>query len=181
MSLEDKSTSTRSAPPNRSLSDNSRQENIPPRGPSTHRPTRSQEPGTRQRGPPGSRPRPTIDELDIFADSSQAKKPQERRPRRNSDSSLMERVSGSGKLLDPEEEKKRQERRRRERRHREREAAKGSKSKKPDRKLDIIDQLDATSIYGTGCKYPALHLGISISNHRSIPPRWSIRCLQSSS
>jgi hypothetical protein len=58
----------------------------------------------------------------------------------------------SRKLLDPEEEKKRAERRRRERRHRERDAKDG-KSKKPDRKLDIIDKLDVTSIYGTGCEY----------------------------
>lgn len=26
-----------------------------------------------------------------------------------------------------------------------------SKSRRPARKLDVIDQLDATSIYGTGC------------------------------
>lgn len=70
--------------------------------------------------------------------------------RRNSDSSVVSR--SSRKLLDPEEEKKRSERRRRERRHREREAKDG-KSKKPDRKLDIIDKLDVTSIYGTGCEY----------------------------
>lgn len=57
----------------------------------------------------------------------------------------------SGRSLDPEEEKKRQERRRRERRHREREGKEG-RSKKPDRKLDIIDKLDVTSIYGTGCE-----------------------------
>jgi hypothetical protein len=68
--------------------------------------------------------------------------------RRNSDSSVADR-----KPLDPEGEKKRQERRRRERerRHREREG-KDPKSRKPDRKLDIIDKLDVTSIYGTGCK-----------------------------
>jgi hypothetical protein len=67
--------------------------------------------------------------------------------RRNSDSSVADRK------LDPEEEKKRQERKRRERerRHRER-AEKDPKSRKPDRKLDIIDKLDVTSIYGTGCK-----------------------------
>jgi hypothetical protein len=64
----------------------------------------------------------------------------------------MDRPSGSGKALDPVEEKKRQDRRRRERRHREREALRDPKNKKPSRKLDIIDQLDATSIYGTGGK-----------------------------
>lgn len=97
-----------------------------------------------------SRSRPTA-ELDIFADpvESSPKKSDPRRVRRNSESSIMEK---SGRSLDPEEEKKRQERRRRERRHREREGKEG-RSKKPDRKLDIIDKLDVTSIYGTGCKY----------------------------
>ena len=94
----------------------------------------------------GSRSRPT-GELDIFADPSESpKKSDARRIRRNSESSVADR-----KPLDPEEEKKRQERRRRERRHREREGG-SSKSKKPDRKLDIIDKLDVTSIYGTGCE-----------------------------
>ena len=63
----------------------------------------------------------------------------------------------AGKQLDPEEERKR-----RERRHREREAGardgKGkshasSKSKKPNQRLDVIDKLDVTSIYGMGRKY----------------------------
>jgi hypothetical protein len=68
--------------------------------------------------------------------------------RRNSETSVADR-----KPLDPEEEKKRQERKRRERerRHRERDS-KDPKSRKPDRKLDIIDKLDVTSIYGTGRK-----------------------------
>lgn len=102
----------------------------------------------------GSRSRPT-GELDIFADPSDPpKKTEPRRVRRNSESSVIER---NGKPLTPEEEKKRQERRRRERRHREREAKDG-KGKKPDRKLDIIDQLDATSIYGTGRKCLHAHL-----------------------
>lgn len=77
-------------------------------------------------------------ELDIFADPS----PQKHRVRRNSESSV------SSRALDPEEEKKRQERRRRERRHREH--GKEGRPKKTDRKLDIIDKLDVTSIYGTG-------------------------------
>ena len=48
-----------------------------------------------------------------------------------------------------DEEKKEREARRRERERRHREA----KDKKPgSRKLDVIDQLDATSIFGTGCK-----------------------------
>lgn len=49
-----------------------------------------------------------------------------------------------------EEEKKEREARRRDRERRHREG----KDKKPvNRKLDIIDQLDATSIFGTGRKY----------------------------
>ena len=132
----------------------SRGENVPPRGASGHRPSRSQEEAMRaRRGAPGSisKPRPTGD-LDIFADPSEgpsSRRSEGRRLRRNSDSSVADR-----KPLDPEEEKRRQERRRRERerRHRERDS-KDPKSKKPDRKLDIIDKLDVTSIYGTGCKF----------------------------
>jgi len=137
-----------------------RAENIPPRGPPMHRPTRSQEEAMRARraanGGGQSRPRPS-QELNIFADPSESprRSADRRRPRRNSDSSVMER--GPAKPLDPEEEKRRQERRRRERKHREqREQSRDPKSKKPDRKLDIIDQLDATSIYGTGRKYSRL-------------------------
>ncbi len=98
-----------------------------------------------------SRSRQT-EELNIFADPKETSSPRKtdsRRPgRRNSESSLSERP------VDLEEEKKRRERRHRERerRHRERDA-KDPKSKKPDRKLDIIDKLDVTSIYGPGCEY----------------------------
>lgn len=105
----------------------------------------------RARKAAASRSRPS-QELNIFADPTEnlPRKSEPRRVRRNSESSILE---TSAKLLDPEEEKKRQERRRRERRHREREReSKDGKPKKPDRKLDIIDQLDATSIYGTGCE-----------------------------
>lgn len=135
-------------------SSNSRSENVPPRD---HRPSRSQEEALRARKPGASGSssrRPPAGELDIFADPSDKR---ERRPRRNSDSSAMERPS---RTLD-DDERRRQERRRRERRHREREAKDGkdgksssSTGKKPDRKLDVIDKLDVTSIYGTGCEYP---------------------------
>ncbi|KAI1636010.1 Pal1 cell morphology protein-domain-containing protein [Biscogniauxia mediterranea] len=112
-----------------------RGENVPPRGrglgSSSHRPTRSQEAALRARKQsnggekliPVSPPKQT-----------------ERRPRRNSDSSMLE------KPLTDEEKKMREIRRKeRERRHRE-----GKDKPRPGRKLDIIDQLDATSIYGTG-------------------------------
>ncbi|KAI1181094.1 Pal1 cell morphology protein-domain-containing protein [Nemania sp. FL0916] len=111
-----------------------RGENIPPqgRGPlsSSHRPTRSQEEALRARrpqaGPNGSKP----------TGGSPQRRP-EPRLRRNSDSSVME------KPLTDEERKAREMRQRdRERRHRD--------GKSRPKKLDIIDQLDATSIYGTG-------------------------------
>lgn len=101
-------------------------------------------------GSSASKPAPSQQTLDIFADpvdSSTARRlDSNRRVRRNSESSVAER-----KPLDPEEEKKKQERRRRERRERREREAKDPK-RKPDRKLDIIDKLDVTSIYGTGCK-----------------------------
>lgn len=57
----------------------------------------------------------------------------------------MERPKG----LDPEDE-----RRRRERRHRERERDGKPRSKRPPGyRLDVIDKLDVTSIFGTGCKF----------------------------
>ncbi|KAJ5561286.1 hypothetical protein N7461_000047 [Penicillium sp. DV-2018c] len=90
------------------------------------------------------------DPLDIFADpptlSENAKGKTPRRPRRNSESSVMDR----GKLLDVDDD---DGRRRRERRHRERDGRSKdgkSRSSRKDRRLDIIDKLDVTSIYGTG-------------------------------
>ena len=74
--------------------------------------------------------------------SSPHRKQGDRRPRRNSDSSMIE------KPLTEEEKKARELRRKeRERRHRE-----GKDKSRSGRKIDIIDQLDATSIYGTGRK-----------------------------
>ncbi|OLN96587.1 Protein PAL1 [Colletotrichum chlorophyti] len=121
-------------------------ENVPPgrRGPPPpgHRPTRSQEEAMRQRrnmqGNSGSS-RPG------GAPASPQRRPQERRPRRNSDSSVL--IDFEKPLT--EEEKKAKEARRRERERRAREG-KDKDPKKPSRRLDIIDQLDATSIYGTG-------------------------------
>lgn len=86
------------------------------------------------------------------------------------------------KLLDVDDDEKR----RRERRHREREGrSKDGKSRsgRKDRRLDIIDKLDVTSIYGTGSKYlplflfplSGLHVYDSYANYtNSVPPRWSI-------
>ncbi|KAI9369033.1 Pal1 cell morphology protein-domain-containing protein [Aspergillus egyptiacus] len=94
------------------------------------------------------------DPFDIFADPPSKPKPSgsgsrsrdhERRPRRNSESSVMERTP---KLLDDDDERRRRERRRRERDARHRDGK--SRSRKPGYELDIIDKLDVTSIYGTG-------------------------------
>lgn len=105
--------------------------------------------------PPGHRPSPSDEEkrrlqgksrpeLDIFADPSDSRAPRERsrKPRRNSDTSGMDKPA-----MDPEEEKKRKERK-----YRESKRVTTTKSGKPNKKLDVIDKLDVTSIYGTGCE-----------------------------
>ncbi|KAJ5475637.1 hypothetical protein N7539_007924 [Penicillium diatomitis] len=93
------------------------------------------------------------DPFDIFADppgkasGSGSRDYSSRRPRRNSESSVMDRAP---RLLDDDDEKRRRERRReREARHREGRDSKSRPTRK-DRRLDIIDKLDVTSIYGTG-------------------------------
>lgn len=126
-----------------------RGENVPPGA--RHRPTRSQEEAMRARRIAGgqAKPQPSA-ELDIFADPTEptsSRRPDGRRMRRNSDSSLVDRKS-----LDPEEEKKKQEKRRQERKERREREGRDPKTGKPNRKLDIIDKLDVTSIYGTGCE-----------------------------
>jgi hypothetical protein len=102
--------------------------------PPNHRPTRSQEEALRARrmqenGGRGGQPDP----------SRSPQRRQERRPRRNSDSSILD----NDKIMTEEERKQRDQRRRerereRERRHREK------KTVKPSRRVDIIDQLDVT-------------------------------------
>lgn len=144
LTLDDKDAKSRVGlgrpPVNRLASGPPRGENNPPRGrgpppSSSHRPTRSQEEALRAR-----RMHSTSNGGDKAMNVSPQKRPTERRPRRNSESSIME------KPLTDEEKKAREARRReRERRHRE-----GKDKPKTARKLDIIDQLDATGIYGTG-------------------------------
>lgn len=58
------------------------------------------------------------------------------------------------KPLDPEDEKRRREKRHREREARHKDGKHRSSRKAPAHRLDIIDKLDVTSIYGTGCKAP---------------------------
>ncbi|KAK0628583.1 Pal1 cell morphology protein-domain-containing protein [Bombardia bombarda] len=118
-------------------------ENVPPpnrRGPPpNHRPTRSQEEALRARKPVGNAERERLGPIDP---TRSPQRRSDRRPRRNSESSVFE----ADKALTEEERKARDLRRReRERRHRE-----PRDTKPQNRKLDIIDQLDATSIYGTG-------------------------------
>lgn len=134
-----------------------RPENVPPPqkrlGPSMHQQNRSRE-EEQQRLRNGGKPRGAPQTLDIFADPPTNGS----RPRRNSDTSVAEK---SGKALSSDEDRKRRERRYRDKeaRHRNREArhkdGKGgtSGSKKPSKRLDVIDQLDLTGIYGTGCTY----------------------------
>jgi hypothetical protein len=57
--------------------------------------------------------------------------------------------------LDPERPLTEEEKKAREARHRERERRHRHAKEHPKkgRKLDIIDQLDATSIFGTGCTF----------------------------
>lgn len=92
--------------------------------------------------------------LDVFADPpSLSKAPSNsgtrdkpvRRPRRNSESSVMDRAS---KLLDDDDDRRRRERRHRDREGRHRDGK--HRSSRKNRQLDIIDKLDVTSIYGTG-------------------------------
>jgi hypothetical protein len=131
------------------------------RRPPGHRPQMSDEERRRRE----AKMRAQKAELDIFADPSDPKRLLDKpHRRRNSESSVR------GKPLDPEEEKKR-----RERKHRE------SKSRgKPQKRLDVIDKLDVTSIYGTGCK-SIPNSSIATTNSVSVPPRWTFRCLQPTS
>ncbi len=116
-----------------------------PRGPPRHRPSNSDEERRRQQ----AKNRDAPGELNIFADPPENRPRDKRLPRRNSESSVRER----SKDLDPEAEK-----RRRERKIRDGKTSSSSKSKKPNARLDIIDKLDVTSIYGTGCRLHMPHL-----------------------
>ena len=133
-----------------------RPENMPPRSnqpPSGHRPSASEEERRRQhRALRGGG-------LDIFADPADKPRLRERRPRRNSESSVRDK---SAKPNEMEEEKQRRERRAaREKRH--------GKPQSSQRRLDLIDKLDVTSIYGTGCELPLL-MNLSTTDRCSISP-----------
>lgn len=119
-----------------------RGENMPPPGrrgppPPNHKPSRSQEEALRAR-----RQRPNGD-----GPNSPPRRtgPGSGRGRRNSESSLSERPA-----LTEEERRARDKRRREERKRRENR----DKPPRTHRDMDLIDKLDATSIYGTGRKFP---------------------------
>ncbi|EEA27525.1 conserved hypothetical protein [Talaromyces marneffei ATCC 18224] len=148
LSLNSSSKERRPAPPPPEKSSSSSRPSAP--RPSTSRPRPETRDRERNRDQPKDKKREQ-DPFDIFADppkkeSSRPPRPREGRPRprRNSESSIMERP----KVLDPEDE-----RRRRERRHRERERERDGKprsKRSPGYRLDVIDKLDVTSIFGTG-------------------------------
>ena len=133
-------------------------------GGSGHHPSLSQEDQRQARN--FARPRRDPDQLDIFADPPGEARPRPR-PRRNSDSSI------ASRNLNPEEERRRRERHRREREARHRGDGRNrlptsSKSKKPAKRLDIIDSLDVTSIYGKGCRYPAPDFAIACTHGSTV-------------
>lgn len=120
----------------------------PPRsGTAPGRPPRRPSEDDRRRNGSGSRPAPRRppprEELDIFKSPERS---ENRRPRRNSESSVMDKHS-------MEEERRRRERRHRERKEREagrkdkESSRKDGKVRKP-RGLDLIDKLDVSGIYG---------------------------------
>jgi hypothetical protein len=121
--------------------------------PTQHRPARSQEDESRRRGPapPRGPPRPPRENgLDIIAGASKVES--SRRPRRNSESSILD---------SREEDRKRRERRKEREERREKEGRTKDGKAKPTRKpqgLDLIDKLDVTGIYGQGRECHVLEL-----------------------
>ncbi|KAI9774385.1 MAG: hypothetical protein M1840_004279 [Geoglossum simile] len=158
LTLDDRPKSPGTQPPSGSMGRNripteprrdSFRDSQVPRPPSGHRTSRYE--AGRTSGLPG--PERNQADLNIFADPFEPPKHRDRRPRRNSESSVMD---GRGAKLDSEEDR----RRRRERRLREGKMPEGSRReghrhgssrpRKTNQRLDLIDKLDVTSIYGTG-------------------------------
>ncbi|RKF65732.1 putative pal1 cell morphology protein [Erysiphe neolycopersici] len=126
-------------------------ENFPPPAAPNHRLRKSNEEVSQLRKNMAESSAKILGKSDVFADPSSSSrtpscKPSERRPRRNSESSTVKR---SSKPLDPEEEKKQHEKKRREKKQ-QGHGENRSRSRRSNRKLDVIDKLDVTSIYGTG-------------------------------
>lgn len=107
-----------------------------------HRPSRSEEEErNRQRGPPRGPPRPRGPPEPRRHSPDR----RERRPRRNSDSSIIDKAA-----QEKEDRRRRERRREREREERERDGKSSSTAKKVRKPqgLDLIDKLDVTGIYG---------------------------------
>lgn len=104
--------------------------------------------------------------LDIFSTSPEKPERQERRrprPRRNSDTSVLDvqEVQRKDGSRNPDD---------------------SSRSKKPSKRVDTIDKLDLTGLYGPGRTSPnVLTLCHNKLTSNSIPSRRPLRCLQSSS
>lgn len=121
--------------------------------PQNHRPSRSDEKNDARRlapqprGPP--KPRGAANELDIFASPSQT---ENRRPRRASESSVMDKDKDKASEDDRRRRERRKEREaRREKEGRSKDGSRSKSTKKPQG-LDLIDKLDVTGIYGQGRK-----------------------------
>lgn len=139
----------------------------------SQRPTDGRPPTSRER--PERSDRRQKEQLDIFADppggsktannaAPPRDKSQRRSQRRNSESSVVDR-----KVMDAEGEKARRERRAKDERHKDGR----TRSKKPNQRLDIIDKLDVTSIYGTGSKCFAFHIPQRFAeNSRNLTPHY---------
>ncbi|KAF2125724.1 Pal1-domain-containing protein [Dothidotthia symphoricarpi CBS 119687] len=112
-----------------------------PRG--GHRPSRSdEEERERQRGMPSGMARPRGAPGPRPPHQSSPERRENRRPRRNSESSIVDRGN-----LDRDEERRRRERRR-ERDDRDKERKSGPRRVRKPQGLDLIDKLDVTGIYG---------------------------------
>ncbi|KAL5388787.1 hypothetical protein DPSP01_002892 [Paraphaeosphaeria sporulosa] len=150
---------------NLTLDDGEKKRGPAPRGPPPrngappeprHRPSRSDEEererrrddkrddrrDDRPRGPPRGPPRPSGDRRGPPPRGSPHRREHSRRPRRNSESSMIDKGS-----LDPNEERRRRERRR-ERDERARDGKSRSTKVRKPHGLDIIDKLDVSGIYG---------------------------------
>jgi hypothetical protein len=120
--------------------------------PTQHRPARSQEDESRRRGPapPRGPPRPPRENgIELNAGASRT---ESRRPRRNSESSILD---------SKEEDRRRRERRKEREERREKEGRTKDGKARPTKKpqgLDIIDKLDVTGIYGQGREYYSFEL-----------------------
>ncbi|XPS81341.1 hypothetical protein M3J09_013279 [Ascochyta lentis] len=107
-----------------------------------HRPSRSDEERDRQRGAPRGPPRPRgPPEPRRPMQSSPDRR--ERRPRRNSDSSIIDKAA-----QEKEDRRRRERRREREERDRDGKSSGTAKKVRKPQGLDLIDKLDVTGIYG---------------------------------